>query len=268
MGAPSPAYTPPVPPVSGPSQRGAWEKFIEGVVAVLKCSPLYLLLIRYHIKLFFISTIRIIIVGCNFLNIVIVLIFFLFWLINSFLNLFCWILGYSDDIYFGFWVWGLPVLLFLFISLLLILYFLAAGVRYWRSAFWTAKALKQQPAGTRGVKLVRIDGPINHPGYRVTFLLWEAVEVTEDQYGRAWERARPYIKPTVWAALGTALTGYAAPLLLVAAIWLLWPSNLPRLLHTLEGHWGEVSGVAVSGDGRVVVSGGKDGKVLVWKVPQ
>jgi len=37
-----------------------------------------------------------------------------------------------------------------------------------------------------------------------------------------------------------------------------------RLVHTLEGHQGGVGGVAVSGDGRVVVSGGSDGVVCVW----
>jgi hypothetical protein len=37
-----------------------------------------------------------------------------------------------------------------------------------------------------------------------------------------------------------------------------------RLVHTLEGHKGGVAGVAVSGYGRVVVSGGRDGVVCVW----
>jgi WD40 repeat protein len=36
---------------------------------------------------------------------------------------------------------------------------------------------------------------------------------------------------------------------------------------TLDGHTGEVTSVAISRDGRRVVSGSRDGTVKVWDVP-
>jgi hypothetical protein len=232
------------------------------VVVILKCIPLYLILMWYYTKLSLNRIMKIVfgvlymLLMAPFPTIILYLLCvgFFYLLINEFL----WLLGYDFGSYAGYRIWILPVFSMVLYAVTSVL------MPYWRSALQTAEALEQQPAGTSGVKLVEFVEPIWEADEWIWIGIWKAVGVTEDQYGRVWERARPYIKPTVWAALGTALTGYAAPLLLVAAIWLLWPSNLPRLLHTLEGHWGEVSGVAVSGDGRVVVSGGSDGVVCVW----
>jgi WD40 repeat protein len=47
-----------------------------------------------------------------------------------------------------------------------------------------------------------------------------------------------------------------------------WDGGSGALRHRLEGHKGGVWGVAVSGDGGVVVSGDWDGKLSVWKLPQ
>jgi WD40 repeat protein len=46
-------------------------------------------------------------------------------------------------------------------------------------------------------------------------------------------------------------------------VWDLAGAAAPRVL-TGTGHTGNVSGVAVSADGRTAVSGGRDGTVRVW----
>jgi hypothetical protein len=288
--------------VSGPSQRGAWEKFIEGVVVILKCIPLYLILMWYYTKLSLNRIMKIVfgvlymLLMAPFPTIILYLLCvgFFYLLINEFL----WLLGYDFGSYAGYRIWILPVFSMVLYAVTSVL------MPYWRSALQTAEALEQQPAGTSGVKLVEFVEPIWEADEWIWIGIWKAVGVTEDQYGRVWERARPYIKPTVWVALGTALTGCVA--LLGAGIWWLWPSNksntdgsqphrptipspptnpaerklppplppiippvsppLPQLIHTLEGHKGGVWGVAVSGDGGVVVSGGSDKTVRVWDV--
>ena len=46
----------------------------------------------------------------------------------------------------------------------------------------------------------------------------------------------------------------------------MWEVESGRELRTLEGHTGAVSGVALSGDGRLAVSASWDNTLKVWEV--
>ncbi len=46
----------------------------------------------------------------------------------------------------------------------------------------------------------------------------------------------------------------------------LWDISKDECLHTLSGHAGEISGLAFSKDGKRLLSGGRDGHVMIWNV--
>lgn len=84
----------------------------------------------------------------------------------------------------------------------------------------------------------------------------EIVSFSADRYAL---RCMAFSPDGQWIAAGT-----------FRASIVLWPTRLPdkKVIHTLEGHIGDIYTLAFSPDGQRLASGGQDGTIKLWSIPE